>query len=96
MKAKITFVLSIALIFLSFSLFAQEGYWKEVQMTSKNQSYLKSNVKSDKAKLYELNLKEFLSHINIKGSSEVLLPDSDGELKEFTLEDLKEAFLNED
>lgn len=86
MKAKITFVLSIALIFLSFSLFAQEGYWKEVQMTSKNQSYLKSNVKSDKAKLYELNLKEFLSHINIKGSSEVLLPDSDGELKEFTLE----------
>lgn len=86
MKAKITFVLSIALIFLSFSLLAQEGYWKEVQKTSKNQSYLKTNVKSDKAKLFELNFKELLSQINRKGSSEVVLPDSSGELKEFTLE----------
>lgn len=85
MKAKITFVLSIALIFLSFSVFAQEGYWKEVSVSSKNQSYLKSNVKTDQVRLYELNFKEFLKQINTKGTSEVMLPNSVGELQSFTL-----------
>lgn len=86
MKAKITFVLSIALIFLSFSLFAQEGYWKEVELTSKNQSLLKTDVNSEQSKLFELNFKELMTHINDKGRSSLLLPDRNGALQTYVLE----------
>lgn len=86
MKAKITFVLSIALIFLSFSLFAQQSYWKEVDDSTLKGAYLKSTIKKDNAKLYELDLKELLNNINVKGSSEVVFPDANGDLYKFTLE----------
>jgi len=41
MRAKITFVLSIALLFFSFSVFAQKEYWNEVSPSSKKQTFLK-------------------------------------------------------
>jgi len=86
MRAKITFVLSIALLFFSFSVFAQKEYWNEVSPSSKKQTFLKSDVRSDKAKLFELDFQLFLKQLKASGASKVIMPDRDGILHSFLLE----------
>ncbi|MCL6296309.1 reprolysin-like metallopeptidase [Jejuia spongiicola] len=94
MKAKLHYVLSIAIFLFVFSVSAQNSTWKKIENTNNSENLSKLNLSNSKVHLFKLNsalLNKDVSSTPLRSSSKktsskiVSIPGLDGELENFIL-----------
>lgn len=94
MKAKLHYVLSIAIFLFVFSAFAQNSSWKKIESIKDTKIVSKLNLDKNKVHVFELNtmlLQESLSSVSLrndkpkKNSTVINIPSEDGKLESFNI-----------
>ena len=94
MKAKLHYVLSIAIFLFVFSAFAQNSSWKKIESIKDTKIVSKLNLDKNKVHVFELNtmsLQESLSSVSLrndkpkKNSTVINIPSEDGKMESFNI-----------
>lgn len=94
MKAKLHYVLSIAIFLFVFSVFAQNSSWKKIESTKDTKIVSKLNLDKNKIHVFELNtisLQKSLSPVFLRSDKSkkqsiiINIPGEDGKLESFKI-----------
>lgn len=91
MKAKLHYVLSLTIVLITFSSFAQQSFFKKVENIKNNEALEKYHINKNKSYFFELDINSFkndLDRASYKSSNKeidktIFVPGTNGDLESF-------------